>query len=509
MDIHKQLRDFLVQNQQLMRQKERFGDIQSNDVLKPSYSEIRLVEQLIGNFAGDPDKYVDSLFENAKFLPYIPNNFVEQLSQNDFYDQLTYLLSKYQYAHKGMSIIAEAISPISNFTIPILENISIFRRQLLDDYFDKKLVNTLPLQRDNMDRKFSLLEIINEFLAILPNIYSDSDDDLKSVGNIIFAMEKCITNILTIRTDVMKGFFEEKENTDNSRWEIIDALVRRVHMDIHKPPLFHHGIKTLIDIVENPFIKPSVSALSFAQRLVLKDLTITEETENYISDSLVLLSKVCSKFNAQLANKRMVDKIIEYLQIDNLTIKINTINLVIQICSGKCPTPIDMLYSQNLLDYLLKFAHDYPKKADQPLIAASSICIHGPSYVQFICESEFIDLIQFSVENGGYDVQFAAICLVSDIIRYGAIEHIRLINHPKIIETMMELIKEECVHVDCILYSLNKAMDPSTESFDTDFKNSLSTPEFLTVLQSLSDSEEKNVPEFSSALYQLLTAEQS
>ena len=77
--IQKQLRDFLAKTQQIMRQKDRFGDIRSSVVIKPKKEELAFVEDIITKFIDDPDENVDLLLKNCGYLEYISEDFVEQL----------------------------------------------------------------------------------------------------------------------------------------------------------------------------------------------------------------------------------------------------------------------------------------------------------------------------------------------------------------------------------------------------------------------------------------------
>lgn len=491
MNIHKQLRDFLAKKQQQMRQQNRFGDLQSGITLEPSRAKIKSLQELIISFTNEPDEYAELLQTNAEFLQYISTDFIEQmdqLSEFSFYDQLAYLLSMPNHVHQGFNIIAGAISPISNFTDSILNNISIFRSKLLINFFEAGIINTQSLQRDNQDRKLNLFEVIDEFLATITYNHED----------IIYATEKCVSSILSVRTDEMKEYIEL------SKWDVLNSVIRRIHMDIYNTALIHHDVSLLIEIIENPYLITS-SVVNFAQKLVLADNNSIEDPKSMLADSLVLLSKVCvnlQRFTAQLANKTLMDRLIFLLMNGDETIKVYTINVIIQICSGLFPKSIDMLYTRGLLDLLVKFAQEFPDKADQSFIAACSICTHGPTYVQYICESEFIDLIHLAVTEGTYDTQLSAIYLVSDIIRFGAIEHIRQINDPQIINAMIQLLEEGCIGSDCILFSLNEAMNPETESFDSTFKDALCIPQFIELLPKLCESEDQSVSELAGALYQ-------
>lgn len=493
MNIHKQLRDYLAKNQQQIRQQTRFGDLHSGITLEPSREKIKSLQELIIKFTNDPDEYAELLQTNAEFLQYISTEFIDQMyqfSQFSFYDQLAYLLSMPNHVHRGFNIIAGAISPISNFTDSILNNISIFRSKLLINFFEAGIINTQSLQKDNQDRKLNLFEVIDEFLATIPYNYED----------IIYATEKCVSSILSVRTDEMKEYIEL------SKWDVLNSLMRRIHLDIYNPVIFHHDINVLIEIIENPFLISS-SVVNFAQTLVLTDSNSVEDPKNMLADSLVLLSRVCvslQRLTAQLANKALMDRLIFLLINGDETIKVYTINVIIQICSGLFPKSIDMLYTRGLLDLLIKFAQEFPDRADQSFIVACSICTHGPTYVQYICESDFIDLIRLAVTEGNYDVQLSAIYLVSDIIRFGAIEHIRQINDPQIINAMIQLLEEECIGSNCILFSLNEAMNPETESFDSTFKDALCIPQFIELLQKLCESEDQSVSELAGALYQRL-----
>lgn len=506
--IQKQLRDFLAKTQQIMRQKDRFGDIRSSVVIKPKKEELAFVEDIITKFIDDPEENVDLLLKNCGYLEYISEDFVEQLSQTNFYINLTNLIVDNEQAYKAFYIIAGAISQISNFTNSFFRQITIDRDTLLSKYVDKFFI--IDEYNDNktkkiLNRDLSFFQIIDELMTVVPGNADYID--------LIVALEECISKILSIQDDHMKNIL--------SNWGITEITQRRIYKNAGIQIIFHRSIRLLIQIVENPYVK-AAKAISFAQDMVLTktfcyndQYGFTHEIsdsdmEKMICDSLFLLSKICfhlGRLTASFANNPLIDRLIYLLANGSLEIKSHTLNAINQICCGMFNKPVIMLIDKGLLELLTSFIQEYPEKADQAFCVAYSICLFGVDYVEKICESGFVDLIISAVDEGTYDVQCSAIYLVSNILFYGNFESIRKIINTQIFNTMIEIIEEDCSYISCILNGIHRGLESEHESLDTTLKDFLTNQDFVSLLQSLTESEDSNTSELAYSIYQYISTD--
>ena len=491
MDISNQLRDLLAQNQQMMRQKDLFGDIMySVTTIKPSDQELNSIQELLIKFSNDPVSNIDSVMKVAEFLQFIPSDFVDKLLNYNFFNTLTKLLPNLQYAYKAFYIISGAITPISNFTSSILQNISCNNYDLFSSYIKDKMFPPIHRQRN-----LTFLEIIEEFLSYLVN-YDRDPQILECLHNTIIAIEECTNHILSIQTKQMKLKLKY--------WGISAAVCKRVFIDTVYPDIFHKGIKLLLQIAEIPEIN-SYSVISQSEKMIL----IENYSEDILCDLILLFSKIicshlCGLTRAQ-AKKNLIEKLISFLSGESYKVKINTINLIFQLSRGSLE-PIMMLIDNGLYQHLLNFAKEYPDDADQVLNVAYSICNCGKDFVNSICESGFIDLIHYAIGNGSISVQRSAIYLVSNIMYRGSFEEIRQVIDPHILEKMIEFLEEDCIGVECIFRGLIHGLDNEYEACDDSLLKALSNQEFFSLLQNYAQSDDQNICELAMILQQKLTS---
>ncbi|OHT05827.1 hypothetical protein TRFO_26332 [Tritrichomonas foetus] len=461
MTKHAELHNFLAQSQQLLRQKDRFGDLESNVTFsQPSPEQINIVQQLILNFAINPLENIDNLLPNRQILQFIPESFVNQLSQTQFYMNLHRLLENQETGFKAMFIISSMISPISHFTMPMIT--------------------------------FSYGQTILNKLEII--LKSCNTDDM------IVASEECLVQILNIKNESMKIIFP--------RWNISGAMTRRAFRDLKNPFLFHLAIKVLLKILDVPEIR-SFDVKSFAETAVLLDYL----PNIILADIIFLLAKVIKNFalhdrNATrtFASKNLTDRIIQLIQSSNHTIRVNALNAIIQLSLG-CPEPIDMLLSKNLLKILMAIAKENENEIEIVLNAVYGITQYGPRFVEIICDEGFVDLLTFAISNGSIDAQRAAVILASNIMCFGSFKEIIMVLTTPILTTIVEFLDED--YSEKISYAIIdgmiKGLDAEAEALSSDLKNALSNEQFTIILQNFISSDDHELSNIARYLLEKLS----
>ena len=453
LDLH----GFLANAQQQHRQKERFGEFkdatpnpQIND------QQIQGICEIILRFVENPALNVDILLENRILIQYVPEKFVSSVSQTDFYKILGNFLNNNEFQHKILYIISAAITPISNFTMPLISS--------------------------NLNGE-SIFQKINQILK-----FSLSPDS-------VCAAQECVLQIVKIRNDSMDVILRQ--------WDIASVIVYPALRFMNDANLYRLTINTLIQILDNPNIK-SYSIKSFAE----KSIFLGNVSDDILSDSLLLLSKIIrtnvSHFpqaTKTFAYDKLADTLMSFLTERSFNVKINTLNVIFQLSLG-CPDPIDLLLSRNLLQTLINFAKENPNSTSEVLNVAYGITFYGPNYVEIICDSGIINLLSDVIISGSIDSQRAAVILASNIMCYGAFREISQVSNQQIISVMMEFLEDEYLDrlSEVILNGFIKGLDAEAEALSTTLRDAIKTQQFYEILQKYSSSNNQNLSTLSQIL---------